>query len=467
MGLYEDRFKLGLVAYVTLTASGYNNTVTNGIGGAPVTDLATNTAYSVIDIVGTASGAGLVLPATPGNWAFLSNQGSNTVTVGVSQSDSNAVTIAVGSCVFVACDGVKYQQITLSNQTLDINSFSTAGTLNSTDLLLIKQPAGDGGTHKVTLSTLKTWLGALVPTPVTFLQPANAVSASAINIANAPATFDSYTPVSGTSLILLTGQSTLSQNGLYVWNGAGQLMTRTTDMAAASNCAGVVIPVINGSIGYGSFWYSENQSGADIVGTNALAFLSSPQQMTQIVYAAIPEQIGANGGQSLYEQYLYDAGPGIGTKWTYPTNATGQTKFGRFSQFAAPFTANGSVNVILATLSSSWNLLNAFCRFRAHTSDGYVYDLTFPLDAVYLNAGTVRCAVPSSTGFVTAAVWATAGAAGGGTWSGTSITVAITPYTSGQTVGFTVTFSGTFGSRTLFPLIDVDINLCKTLVTLT
>lgn len=55
---------------------------------------------------------------------------------------------------------------------------------------------------------------------------AAAVAVANVTIATPGATIDGVAPVSGTDIILLTAQSTASQNGPWIWNGAASAMTR-------------------------------------------------------------------------------------------------------------------------------------------------------------------------------------------------------------------------------------------------
>lgn len=49
-----------------------------------------------------------------------------------------------------------------------------------------------------------------------------------INLASAPATIDGIAPANG-NRILVKSQTTLSENGIYIYNGSGNAMTRSTD----------------------------------------------------------------------------------------------------------------------------------------------------------------------------------------------------------------------------------------------
>jgi hypothetical protein len=71
---------------------------------------------------------------------------------------------------------------------------------------------------------------------------------------NTPANFDSVTPVVG-NRILLTAQTTASENGIYVWNGAAVPMTRSTDAnTSASVNAGQYMFVEEGTTAADTGW---------------------------------------------------------------------------------------------------------------------------------------------------------------------------------------------------------------------
>ncbi len=77
-----------------------------------------------------------------------------------------------------------------------------------------------------------------------------AVSTTNVNTAAAPATIDGITPSNGDTF-LLAGQSTGTQNGPWVWNGAGSAMTR----AANWDTAGEAV--------VGSYWIVREGTKAD------------------------------------------------------------------------------------------------------------------------------------------------------------------------------------------------------------
>ena len=70
------------------------------------------------------------------------------------------------------------------------------------------------------------------------LTTCQAASASNVSLSAPGATIDGYTFVTaGSDQVLLTGQSTPSQNGPWVWNGASTPMTRPTDYSSGASIA--------------------------------------------------------------------------------------------------------------------------------------------------------------------------------------------------------------------------------------
>lgn len=68
-----------------------------------------------------------------------------------------------------------------------------------------------------------------------------------VNTASPGATLDGATMAAG-DRVLLTGQTTASQNGIWVWNGAAVAMTRATDVdASAEVTSGMTVPITEGS----------------------------------------------------------------------------------------------------------------------------------------------------------------------------------------------------------------------------
>ena len=92
-----------------------------------------------------------------------------------------------------------------------------------------------------------------------------------ITVASPGAAIDGVTLSNG-DRVLLTAQSTASQNGIYVFNGAASALTRATDFDTAGEMErGALIPVVEGSTGSLGLWI-HTTAGAITVGTTALTF---------------------------------------------------------------------------------------------------------------------------------------------------------------------------------------------------
>src|SRR6202022_190635 len=73
-----------------------------------------------------------------------------------------------------------------------------------------------------------------------------AVVAANVSLSAPGASSDGYSFASG-DLALLTAQSTASQNGIWVWNGASSALTRPTEFASGAIVRGRTVPVMNGT----------------------------------------------------------------------------------------------------------------------------------------------------------------------------------------------------------------------------
>lgn len=76
---------------------------------------------------------------------------------------------------------------------------------------------------------------------------ARAASTANVNIASPGAAIDGVTLVSG-DRVLLKNQTTVSQNGIYVWNGAAVAMTRAVDMDTWAEVVSKVVQIEEGTV---------------------------------------------------------------------------------------------------------------------------------------------------------------------------------------------------------------------------
>jgi len=92
-----------------------------------------------------------------------------------------------------------------------------------------------------------------------------------VAIATAPAAIDGITLSNG-ERVLLKDQSAPIENGIYVFNGVGVAMTRSTDFAAGDNARSVFLFVEEGTVNEDTGWVCTSDAGADVVGTDPLTF---------------------------------------------------------------------------------------------------------------------------------------------------------------------------------------------------
>lgn len=119
-------------------------------------------------------------------------------------------------------------------------------------------------------------------------QPVRAVAVANLSLTTPGSTLDGVSLLSG-DRILLTAQSTASQNGIYTWTGASTTLTRTSDATLASDFVyGFKTYVREGTLYTGTYW-TYTQSATVTIGTTALTFAqdatSLGNQAVNVVYA--------------------------------------------------------------------------------------------------------------------------------------------------------------------------------------
>src|SRR5579883_242556 len=98
-----------------------------------------------------------------------------------------------------------------------------------------------------------------------------------VNIASPGAAFDGVTLTnSGVDRIALFGQTTGSQNGIYVWNGASSALTRSADAnISADVTSGMIVTVTEGTSNADTVWFLQTQDPITL-GTTSLNFIPFP-----------------------------------------------------------------------------------------------------------------------------------------------------------------------------------------------
>ena len=101
------------------------------------------------------------------------------------------------------------------------------------------------------------------------LSAAAAVAVANVNIASPGATLDSYT-IQASDEILLTNQSTSSQNGVWTWNGSATALTRPNEFPTAGVVKrGRMVAVINGTSYANTIWVLDSTAVGLTIDTSA------------------------------------------------------------------------------------------------------------------------------------------------------------------------------------------------------
>lgn len=101
-------------------------------------------------------------------------------------------------------------------------------------------------------ATNKNYVDAAVA-GLSWKQAVAALSATNVSISSAPATIDGYTLVAG-DRVLLKGQTTSTENGLYVFTAAAAALTRATDAATFAALDGAAVFVESGTVYADTGW---------------------------------------------------------------------------------------------------------------------------------------------------------------------------------------------------------------------
>lgn len=98
-----------------------------------------------------------------------------------------------------------------------------------------------------------------------------AASTSNINLASPGATIDGIAMATN-DRFLAKDQSTQSQNGIYIWNGAATPATRALDADTFAELESAIVMVEEGTAGGGTRWRQTQVNG--VIGTNNVVFVS-------------------------------------------------------------------------------------------------------------------------------------------------------------------------------------------------
>lgn len=123
-------------------------------------------------------------------------------------------------------------------------------------LLNVPTPSASGD------AASKSYVDAAIVSAVNLLAWKDAVrvaSTANVNTASPGASIDSVA-LSANDRVLLKDQSSASENGIWVWNGAAVPMTRATDFDATAEIDGATVPVEEGTSNAGTTWRLTTQN---------------------------------------------------------------------------------------------------------------------------------------------------------------------------------------------------------------
>lgn len=132
----------------------------------------------------------------------------------------------------------------------DLDFQSTAKLLN------LPTPSASGD------AASKSYVDTAIASAVNLLAWKDAVrvaSTANVNTASPGATIDGVT-MSANDRALLKDQTTTSENGVWIWNGAAVPMTRAADFDATAEIEGATIPVEEGTANAGTTWRLTTQN---------------------------------------------------------------------------------------------------------------------------------------------------------------------------------------------------------------
>lgn len=170
---------------------------------------------------------------------------------------------------------------TSDTQTLTNKAFDAANnTLTNIDTTMFATDvvdtdptlAANSSTRLPAQSAVKSYVDNAV-TGLFWKASVQAKSTADVNIASAPASLDGHAGVNGVSRWLLADQTTATENGIYLFNGTGNALTRTADTDTSAEIKGATVMVEGGGTVYSANtqWTNTNAT-APTIGVDAIGF---------------------------------------------------------------------------------------------------------------------------------------------------------------------------------------------------
>jgi hypothetical protein len=198
---------------------------------------------------------------------------------------------------------------------------------------------------------------------------ARVCATSNVTISAPGAAVDSITLNTG-DRVLLVGQTTASENGVYVYASAGTPMTRATDVSQPADISGAIVYVNEGWLQGGHGWRNTNYPTMT-VGTTT-------QTWVEFYSAPIPGQIGTPVAYKPGNYY-----------WCSSTGATAAVTAAADRPTASPFSVSSPL-IITAMTAEVRTIGDAACVFRIGIwkDNGYGQPGTLVYDGGTVPAGT-------------------------------------------------------------------------------
>lgn len=251
----------------------------------------------------------------------------------------------------------------------------------------ITVPDGTLSTHAATKGQVDAAFASLA-SGQTMKGSVRAAATANVNIASAPSTVDGVTPDSG-DIFLLTAQSAATQNGPYVWNGAGSAMTRATNWD--TNTEAVL----------GSYWVVVEGSKADnfalLTNDTALTLDTSEPAFTFISAGGA----GYVGGAGLtLTGDTFDVGEGTGISVASDTVAIDTAVVLRKVTGVIPASSSGIFSVSGAVVTINHGLDNpapeVVVRFYTSPGAGFTQGERYWVNDVASDANNVVITFPAA-----------------------------------------------------------------------
>lgn len=217
-------------------------------------------------------------------------------------------------------------------------------------------------------------------------EPARAASTANINLASPGAAIDGVTMVSG-DRFLAKDQSTASQNGIYIWNGAATTATRASDADAFAELEAAVVRVEEGTLNANTGWRQTQVNG--VIGTNNIVWVSDTS-------AAPPASETQAGILEIATQAEVDTGTDDARALTAAKAKNASWMVKKFSQAFG----DGSATSYVIT----HNLNNARAHVAVSLTGGTFDEVIVEIENTSANSVTIKTNTAPAAGAYTASI---------------------------------------------------------------